>query len=65
VALPVACFVLGFVGAPIGSFNRWIGRLGGFAMSAGTLLLYYILVTAGGSLAETGAVPPIVGVWAS
>lgn len=63
VSLPIACLVLGFIGAPIGSFNRRTGRLGGFATSAGTLLLYYILVTAGGSLAETGAVPPIVGVW--
>ena len=64
VALPVACLVLGFVGAPIGSLNRRTGRLGGFAISAGALLLYYILVTAGASLAETGAVPPILGVWA-
>jgi lipopolysaccharide export system permease protein len=64
VALPIACLVLGFVGAPIGSFNRRTGRLGGFALSAATLLLYYLLVTTGGSLAETGAVPPLVGVWA-
>jgi len=56
--------VLGCVGAPIGSLNRRTGRLGGFAISAGALLLYYILVTAGASLAETGAVPPILGVWA-
>ncbi|MBI3329189.1 MAG: LptF/LptG family permease [Nitrospinae bacterium] len=63
-ALPVACFVLGFVGAPIGSLNRRTGRLGGFAISAGALLLFYILVTSGGSLAETGTVSPALGVWA-
>ena len=62
-ALPVACLVLGWVGAPLGSLNRRTGRLGGFAISAGVLLLYYILVTTGGSLAETGSIPPLLGVW--
>src|SRR5919108_5625455 len=62
-ALPVACLLLGMVGAPLGSLNRRTGRLGGFAISAGVLLLYYILVTTGGSLAETGSIPPLLGVW--
>ena len=63
IALPVSCLVLGFVGAPLGGLNRRTGRLGGFAISAGSLLLYYILVTAGSSLAETGAISPLLGVW--
>jgi lipopolysaccharide export system permease protein len=63
VALPVSCLVLVFVGASLGGLNRRTGRLGGFAMSAGSLLLYYILVTAGSSLAETGAISPLLGVW--
>jgi lipopolysaccharide export system permease protein len=62
-ALPVACLVLGMVGAPLGSLNRRTGRLGGFAISAGVLLLYYILVTIGASLAETGSISPVLGVW--
>ena len=64
VALPTSCLVLVFVGAAVGGLNRRTGRLGGFAISAGSLLLYYILVTAGSSLAETGAVTPMLGVWA-
>jgi lipopolysaccharide export system permease protein len=63
-ALPVACFVLGFVGAPLGALTRRTGRLGGFAISAGALLLYYVLVTIGASLAEIGTIPPLLGVWA-
>jgi lipopolysaccharide export system permease protein len=63
VALPVSCLVLVFVGAPVGGLNPSTGRLGGFSISAGSLLLYYILVTAGSSLAETGAISPILGVW--
>jgi lipopolysaccharide export system permease protein len=63
VALPVSCLLLGFVGAPVGGLNRRTGRLGGFAISAGSLLLYYLLVTAGSSLAETGTISPILGVW--
>jgi lipopolysaccharide export system permease protein len=62
-ALPVACLVLGMVGAPLGSLNRRTGRLGGFAISAGVLLLYYILVTIGSSLADTASIPPVLGVW--
>jgi lipopolysaccharide export system permease protein len=64
VALPTSCLVLVFVGAAVGGLNRRTGRFGGFAISAGSLLLYYILVTAGSSLAETGAITPILGVWA-
>jgi lipopolysaccharide export system permease protein len=63
VALPVSCFVLGFVGAPLGGLTRRTGRLGGFAMSAAALLLYYILATAGSSLAEIGAISAVLGVW--
>jgi lipopolysaccharide export system permease protein len=62
-ALPVACLVLGVVGAPLGILNRRTGRLGGFAISAGVLLLYYILVTVGSSLAETGNIPTVLGIW--
>jgi len=63
VALPISCLVLVFVGAAVGGLNRRTGRLGGFAISAGSLLLYYILVTAGSSLAETGVISPTLGVW--
>jgi lipopolysaccharide export system permease protein len=64
VALPISCLVLVFVGAPVGGLNRRTGRLGGIAISAGSLLLYYILVTVGSSLAETGTISPPLGVWA-
>jgi lipopolysaccharide export system permease protein len=62
-ALPVSCLLLVCVGAPIGGLNRRTGRLGGFAMSAAALLLYYIIATASSSLAETGAISPLLGVW--
>jgi lipopolysaccharide export system permease protein len=63
VALPISCLVLVFVGAAVGGLNRRTGRLGGFAISAGSLLFYYILVTFGSSLAETGVISPMLGVW--
>lgn len=62
-ALPVACFVLAFVGAPLGGLTRRTGRLGGFALSAAALLVYYLLVTTGASLAELGTTSPAFGVW--
>jgi lipopolysaccharide export system permease protein len=62
-ALPVSCFVLAFVGAPLGGLTRRTGRLGGFALSAAALLGYYLIVTTGASLAEIGTISPALGVW--
>ena len=62
-ALPFACLILAFLGAPLGVQNRRSGRHGGFALSLGVLILYYLLVTFAEGVAESGQISPSVAVW--
>ena len=66
-SVPFACLVLGMIGIPLGIQSR-AGRAGksmGFAWSIGVLLVYYLLTSAGTSLAERGVVLVEVGMWAA
>ena len=62
-SLPVACFLLGFVGAPLGIVNRRSGRSGGLVMSTVVVLLYYLLYTTGEGLGDEGRIPALLAVW--
>ena len=66
-SVPFACLVLGIIGIPLGIQSR-AGRAGksmGFVWSIGVLLVYYLLTSAGTSLAERGVVLLEVGMWAA
>jgi lipopolysaccharide export system permease protein len=66
-SVPLACLVLGIIGIPLGIQSR-AGRTGksmGFVWSIGVLLAYYLLTSAGTSLAERGVVLLEVGMWAA
>lgn len=66
-SVPLACLVLGLIGIPLGIQSR-VGRAGksmGFVWSIGVLLVYYLLTSAGTSLAERGVVLLEVGMWAA
>jgi lipopolysaccharide export system permease protein len=62
-AIPVACFVFIFVGAPLGI----MGRKGTFGMAAslslGFFLLYWACLIGGEKLADRGVVEPWLGMW--
>ena len=62
-AAPFTCLVLAFLGAPLGVQNRRSGRHGGFALSLGVLILYYLLVTFTEGVAESGQISAAVAVW--
>ena len=62
-AVPFACLILALLGAPLGAQNRRSGRHGGFALSLGVLILYYLLVTFAEGVAETGQISAAVAVW--
>ncbi len=62
-ALPLACLILGFLGAPLGVQSRRSGKAGGFALSLGALFIYYILITVGEGLGEEGKLPPALAMW--
>lgn len=63
-ALPFACFVFALAGVPLGIQNQRSGKAAGFSVSIGILLVYYIILSAGKTLGERGAVHPAVAVWA-
>jgi len=62
-SLPIACLILGFVGAPLGIVNRRSGRSGGFAISAIVVFFYYVMLTMGEGLGDEGKIHPLIAMW--
>jgi len=60
---PFACFVFAIAGVPLGVQNRRSGKGGGFAVSIGLLLLYYVILSACKTLGERGLVPAVAAMW--
>jgi lipopolysaccharide export system permease protein len=63
-ALPFACFTLGLVAMPLGTRARRGKRSMGTVLGIILFLSYYILLSVGWSFGESGALPPVVGMWA-
>lgn len=62
-ALPVGVFFMGLIGAPLGAQLKARGRSAGIGVSLLVFLIYYFFLAAARSFCETGAVPPVLGVW--
>ncbi len=62
-SLPIACFVFALVGMPLGLQNQRSGKAGGFSISIGILLIYYVVLSAGKTLGEKGVVDPALAMW--
>ncbi len=62
-ALPFACFTLGLVAMPLGMQARRGKRSMGTVLGIILFLSYYILLSAGWSFGESGALSPVVGMW--
>jgi LPS export ABC transporter permease LptG/LPS export ABC transporter permease LptF len=62
-SLPFVCFVFVLLGIPLGTSTRKGGRTSGFTISLGVILAYYILITAGESMAMDGRTSPFLGMW--
>jgi lipopolysaccharide export system permease protein len=63
-ALPVACFVFAILGLPLGIQNQRAGKSAGFSASIAIFMLYYIMFSAGRTMAGKGIVNPALAVWA-
>ncbi|MFZ1983972.1 MAG: LPS export ABC transporter permease LptF [Desulfatitalea sp.] len=63
-SLPVACLVMALLGMPLGIRARSAKRAYGIGLGLGFFLLYYIMLSLGWMLAESGLYPPVVGMWA-
>ena len=62
-SIPFACLVFGLIGTPLGIQSRRAGKSGGYAISVVLLLIYYIFITAGENLGDTGRLPVLLAVW--
>ncbi|MGD9008945.1 MAG: LPS export ABC transporter permease LptF [Desulfobacteraceae bacterium] len=63
-SLPVACFALGLLAIPLGMQSKTDKRAMGIVMGIPFFLLYYILLSVGWALGESGTLHPVVGMWA-
>ena len=62
-SIPFACFVLGLVAVPLGIQSRSAKRSFGMALGLLLFLIYYVLMSVGLVLGETGRCPPVIGMW--
>ena len=62
-AIPVAVFLMGIIGMPLGAQIRSGGRFVGIAVSLLVFLIYYMFLAGVRSIGETGTVSPFVGPW--
>lgn len=62
-ALPFACIVFAILGLPLGIQNQRAGRSAGFAASIAIFMLYYIMFSAGRTMAGKGLVAPALAMW--
>jgi len=64
-SIPFACFVFGVLGLALGIRNRRDGRSWGFIASLSILFVYYVLIDVGESMANSGRLSPLLGMWAA
>src|SRR5947209_7607026 len=62
-ALPTACLVLVLIGIPLGLSSKKGGKGAGFVLTIVLVFVYYFISVTGVSLARSGKVAPVLGVW--
>lgn len=62
-SIPFACFVMGILAIPLGLQTKSAKRSTGLILGLVFFLVYYLLLSAGSVWSETGAYPPVVGMW--
>jgi lipopolysaccharide export system permease protein len=62
-AIPLGCFALGLLAVPLGVQARSAKRSFGLVLGLVFFLLYYLLMSLGKVYGETGAYPPLIGMW--
>lgn len=63
IALPLAVFLMGVIGVPLGAHMRGRGRPAGIGLSLIVFLLYYLFLAGMNNICETGVFSPWLGVW--
>lgn len=62
-SLPFACFALGMLAIPLGIQSKTQKRSLGAVIGIVLFLTYYILLSVGWSMGESGTLPPLWGMW--
>jgi lipopolysaccharide export system permease protein len=62
-SVPFACLVFGLVGVPLGIQPARAVKSRGFSVSLALIFLYYLLLTAGETMAEKGVLAPVIALW--
>jgi lipopolysaccharide export LptBFGC system permease protein LptF len=62
-AIPLAVLLMGIIGMPLGTQLNARGRSSGIGVSLAVFLIYYLCLAGARGICETGALPPIIGVW--
>jgi lipopolysaccharide export system permease protein len=62
-SLPLAVFLMGLIGAPLGAHLRARGRSKGIGISLVVFLAYYVSFTGIERICESGSLAPGIGIW--
>ena len=62
-SIPFACFCLGILAVPLGVQSRSTKRSSGLVLGLSFFLFYYLMLSAGLVFGQSGAYPPVVGMW--
>ncbi len=62
-SIPAACLALGLLAIPLGVELKSNRKSAGLGMGLSLFMMYYIMMSAGRSLAEVGLVEPALGLW--
>ena len=62
-SIPFACFVFGLIGVPLGLVVKRSGKMVGFGIGLGLVLVYYLLLQVGQDTGRSGVLPPGFAIW--
>jgi lipopolysaccharide export system permease protein len=62
-SIPLAVFLMGIIGVPLGAQMKARGRSAGIGVSLVIFLIYYMFLAGVRSICETGSISPAIGVW--
>jgi lipopolysaccharide export system permease protein len=62
-SISIACFTLGFLAVSLGIQSRSSKKSYGLVLGLVFFLIYYLLLSFGLVFGETGAYPPVIGIW--
>lgn len=62
-AIPFACLVFAFIGAPLGIQGKRSGKGHGFIISLSLIIIYWVALILGEAIGERDIIPPFLSMW--